>query len=510
MIPKKRILLLYPQTGFSGSYVRHLPLSLLYTAIGPIAADFEIDVVDVRLCPDEWRKEVSRRISDETFLVGISVMSGPPIFSALEISRWLKQEYPQILVAWGGAHVTFNGGSVFAESCVDFAVSGYGSLPFARLAKHLRRDSDALPLDKISGLSYRGSSPGCVVTVPRDDVHEIIDYRKIPYHLIEENLHLYGQLGTTDRVFSMYSAMGCPYRCSFCSSPAQYRDMREKYLPLLPQEVADHIEYVYHRYNASYIYFIDDDSFVNLRHVEAIIDEINRRGIQVKLGFRGARINEILKMDDAYLTKLASNGTNILHIGVESGSQRMLDLMKKDCTIEDILEANRKMARHSEITAAYNFLIGLPGETLEDLKATSSLITKLISDNSSAILFSPNKYLPLPGTDLYQMAIQYGYKPPGTLEEWAKIENEGDFYQTWYTSGMLQMIHMMQVTSYFVDNKLLKLHTGTAIKYRLLRFVGIVYGPLARFRFRHGITACLLEYRLFKFLYKYIVGMGRV
>jgi len=501
---RKRILLLYPLMGLSGAYVRHLPLSLLYAAIGSIGEGFEIDLIDTRLHPDSWRSEVAGRITAETILAGISVMTGTPISSALEISRWLKQEYPQIPIVWGGPHVTFNGGTVLAESSIDYAVSGYGSTPLASLAKNLRGDDNAPPLTEVAGLSFRDGSAGGIVMIPQDDVHEVVAYREIPYHLVEGDLRRYGQLETGEIIFPLYSAMGCPYHCSFCSSPAQYRQMKDRYSPLLPEEVADHIEYVSRTYGATYIYFIDDDSFVNTGHVETIIDEILRRGIQVKLGFRGARINEILRMDDSYLAKLAAAGTDILHIGAESGSQRMLELMNKNCTVADILEVNRKLARHPEITAAYNWLIGLPGETLEDLAATSELIMKLIADNRSAIIFSPNKYRPLPGTELYQAAVEFGYSPPKDLAGWAIVENEGDFRPSWYSPEFARMIDMIQVTSYFVDDKLSKVHVGSTFKYAVIRFLGRLYSPVARFRLRHGISACLIEYRLYNLLYRFI------
>lgn len=502
---RKRILLLYPLMGFSGSYVRHIPLSILYAAIGSIAEGFEIDIVDVRLHPDSWQKEISSRISDETILVGISVMSGAPISSALLISRWFKVEFPQIPMVWGGPHVTFSGGTVLAEKSIDYAVSGYGSLPLARLAKYLRGDVDALERGKILGLSFRDGGSDKILSIPPDDVHESFDYRDIPYYLISNDLHRYWQLETTERIFPLYSAMGCPYQCSFCSSPAQYRRMKNSYVSLLTQDVVDHIEYVHKKFEASYIYFIDDDSFVNLVHVESIIDEIMRRGIKVKLGFRGARINEILKMDDAYLSKLAAAGTNILHIGAESGSERMLELMNKNCTVADTLEVNRKLSRHPEITAAYNWLIGLPGESQEDLLATCRLILQLIEENPTAIIFPPNKYRPLPGTELYQMAVQYGYHPPESLEEWATVENEGNLSMAWYSPESVRMIKMMQVTSYFVDDKLSKVQALSTLKYAFIRLIGRLYMPFARFRLRYGITSFLVEYRLFNFLYNSIV-----
>lgn len=495
---KHKILLVYPKLGMSGSLVRHLPLSLLYAAIDSIKAGFEISIVDVRLNPQNWEKDIALKMSTDTIIVGLSVMTGAPIKNALEISRWIKTKYPDIKVVWGGAHATFNGQEILTEPGVDYALAGYGSMPLARLARYLRGDSEVPHLSKIPGLLYRGN--GKVLIVPPESKFELTDYRDIPYYLIESNLDQYGQLDNKDRIFSMYSVMGCPYKCTFCSSPAQYKNFKKKYEYLSPQDVADHIEYVHNKYGASYIYFIDDDSFVNLSHVEGIIDEINRRGLKVKLGFRGARINEIKKMSDEYLSKLAEAGTNIMHIGAESGSQKTLDLIKKNCTVEDIIEVNKKMARHPEIKTAYNWIVGLPGETLDDLRRTQKLMMRLIKDNHSALIFIPNKFRPLPGTVLYELALKYGYRKPKRLEDWKDIEAEGDYRPPWYTRKVLEQINMMQVASFFIDNKIIKLKTGNTVKFKLLRFLAVLYSPIVKFRFKYGVSDVLIEYKLFQWV----------
>lgn len=493
----RRLLLVYPSMGMSGALVRHIPLSLLYAAIDALKAGFAVDIVDVRLNPAGWREDINRRISGDTILVGISVMTGTPVRSALEITRWLKAQHPGLPVVWGGPHVTFCGAEVLAEPDIDFAVCSYGSLPLCRLACHLRGDSDALQLQQIPALLFRDVVTAEVRSNPLDHTFEIPDYRDIPYHLVEAELDRYGQLDAAERIFPLYSSMGCPYHCSFCSSPAQYAGMEKKYLPISAHEVVDHVEYVHSRYSAGYIYFIDDDSFVDLAHVTAIIDEIARRGIHVRLGFRGARVDEILRMDDDFLSKLAAAGTTILHIGAESGSQRMLDLMRKGCTVADIVQVNRRLARHPEITAAYNWVVGVPTETVEDLKKTRDLILLLLQENPAAIIFAPNTYRPLPGTELYELAAGHGYQRPERPDDWINIEVEGDFRLPWLSSEFNRMVEMMRVTSYFIDDKPLKLNTGNTLQFRLLRFATYFYGPVARFRFRYGIATFLLEQRLF-------------
>jgi len=504
-LSRPRILLVYPKLGMSGSFVNHMPLSLLYAAVDSIKGGFDVDILDVRLSPETWQDDLSKKTDENTIIVGISVMTGTPIRYAQEISAFVKRTLPHAKIVWGGPHATFNGTEILQDGNVDFAIAGYGSEPFHLLAKAVCNSDDALPYNEINGLIYRDNA-GEAVAVPTSNTFEFIDFRDIPYYLVEADLNRYGQLDNDMRIFSMYSVMGCPYKCAFCSSPAQYRAIKKKYQPLTASDVADHIEFVHQRYGANYIYFIDDDSFAKLSHVEGIIDEINRRNIKVSLGFRGARINEIKRMDDAFLTKLAAAGTDIMHIGAESGSQRILDLIRKDCTPEDIIAVNQKMARHPEIKTGYNWIVGLPGETVEDLRLTQKLMLRLINDNPSAILFIPNKFHPLPQTELFELALEYGYVKPTTLEDWVEMEVEGLYRPPWYTDEISASIDMMQVVSYFVDNKINKVDTGNTLKYRVARLLAGIYTPLARLRLQVGYSGLLIENFLLRRVAAYYRG----
>lgn len=492
---QQRILLIYPEMGLSGAYVRHLPLSLLYAAVDSLKAGFAIDIVDTRLCPDSWQEEIGRKVTPETILAGVSVISGTPVSSALKITHWLKNKYPSLSTVWGGPHANFNPGDILTESCVDYVISGYGSRPLSQLARSIVTTSRNI--SAIHGLSYHNPADGVLVALPPEPLFEYHDFRDIPYFLLEPVMDQYGQLDRSERVFPLYSTLGCPYNCSFCSSPRLYRDIPKKYELIPPEEVADHIEFLVTRYQATYIYFIDDDSFVELSHVASIIDTIEKRGLKVKLGFRGARIDEIARMDAGYLAMLVKAGTDILHIGAESGSQRMLDLMGKNLKVQEIIEVNRKLAQQPQIKAAYNWIIGLPGETLEDLTATRKLVLQLVQDNPTAIIFPPNKYRPLPGTSLYAAAVQHGYSTPKLHEDWGNVEVEGDFTPPWYTPQFAATVNMMQVAAYFIDKKFFKLSTGSKAKDLLLRIASFLYHPLAILRYRYGITTLLIEHWLY-------------
>lgn len=500
---RRKVLLIQPRLGFSGVFVVHMPLGPLYAAAEIVARGIEVEVLDLRLHPETWREAVRAKLSDETLLVGLSVMTGQPIRHAIELGRLVKSIDPGVAVAWGGPHVTFAPESVMDEPSCDYAISSYASKPLDQLVRALMEGTDP---SVIPGVSMRRD--GVVVRTPEAKEFEHIPFRQIPYHLVGDP-RSYGQLDDGRIVFSMYSVLGCPYQCTFCSSPAQYRGTPGKlWVRLEAAEVVDHIEYVMDRYNAGYIYFIDDDSFVSLKHVEGILDEIDRRGLKIPLGFRGARINEIKRMSDEFLSRLAAAGTDIMHVGAESGSDRILKLIKKDCTVEDILACNRKLARHPEITIGYNFMIGLPSETLAELHATRDLWLRLLDENPRAIIFTPNKFRPLPGTELFDLAIkEWGYKPPRTLEEWADVELESDTTFPWYPDGMERFCNLLFVSSYFVDDKIFRFSKGNTPFYRAIRAAVQAYGPVARWRLRHGYDQFLFEHPAYHALRKGILAL---
>ena len=302
---KNRVVMVYPHQGFSGTYVKHMPLSLLYASSELVKDGFDVKILDTRTVSGDWRDDLKDLLNDDTLCVGLSVMSGSPIKHAIQIGRFVKSINPDIPVVWGGPHATFYPETILRdeESC-DFVISGYASESFHDLAKAMQ--AGEYPRD-VNGACWREN--GEIKTNPDTQKEfEFIDYRDIPYDLIDDFSH-YGQLDQDKRIFSMYSAMGCPYQCTFCSSPAQYKPIKgKKWVPLKAEAIIDHVQYVVEKYDANYIYFIDDDSFPSLEHVEAIIDGIKERNLPVGIGFRGARINEIKRMSDEFLEKLASAG----------------------------------------------------------------------------------------------------------------------------------------------------------------------------------------------------------
>ncbi|MBF0502704.1 MAG: B12-binding domain-containing radical SAM protein [Candidatus Riflebacteria bacterium] len=492
------VLLIQPTMGITGEFALHPPLSLLYVAAGLKKNGFQPIIIDHRVHYDRWQISLLEQLARKPVYVGITVMSGAPIRHSIEVSQFVKQ-HSRIPVVWGGSLATLAPQDILREPFVDFTVSGSGFSSAWKLAQALQslasgNDSDTI-FDDIPGLGFKRGKD--FFFRPRFHGFEHVPYQDIPYDLISD-YSVYTQIGSRERIFPIYGAYGCPYQCAFCISPSMYRDYHQKWMPLSPIEIADHIEFLMSRFGATEIYFYDDDSFVNPDHVRAFMTEIKRRGLKPRLSFRGARINEILTMNDAFLDDLADGGTHILHIGIESGSPRILKLFRKGVTVDDILEANRRLARNSRIIAAYNWILGTPSETPDDIAQTIKLITTLLKENPRAFIFQPNKFHPIPGTELASLAERFGYRRPATLQAWIDEECEGEKIEPWYSKKTNSIIRMLQVTSYFIDRKPELLLEAKSAKNSLIKFLMRLYRPIARFRFRYRITAALWEYGVFQ------------
>lgn len=246
-----------------------------------------------------------------------------------------------------------------------------------------------------------------------------------------------------------------------------------------PETVVAHLERVIRDYDIHGFNFTDDNLFINLNHAYKLMEQIVRKDLRIKIGKLHIRIDSIRKMDDDFFKLLNRAGVERFTIGVESGSQRVLDLIKKSLTVEQVLEASRKLAGTS-ILPHYLFMMGLPTETPEELGQSIRLSERLLRENPRAAK-SFNIYMPYPGTELYRFAVELGLKEPKRLEDWSPLNYRYVPKESpWIVPGTKKLLSALDFPLMFM---------GTNFTYKkthpIVRGLAKLYYPLARYRIEH-------------------------
>jgi anaerobic magnesium-protoporphyrin IX monomethyl ester cyclase len=196
-------------------------------------------------------------------------------------------------------------------------------------------------------------------------------------------LHAHGRFS-----LNAISSRGCPFRCNWCAKPIFGDNFRVNE----PYQVAAEMLELRDRYGAGHIWFADDIFGLNRRWVSSFADEVERRDAQ--LPFKIQARADLMTRDVA--ASLARAGGEEVWMGVESGSQTVLDAMEKGLRVDDVYEA-RENLREAGVRACFFLQFGYPGETWADIRKTVDLVRRTRPDDIGVSLSYP-----LPNTRFYQ------------------------------------------------------------------------------------------------------------
>jgi radical SAM superfamily enzyme YgiQ (UPF0313 family) len=218
------------------------------------------------------------------------------------------------------------------------------------------------------------------------------------------------------RQLDFYSSQGCPYRCAFCADPYVYN---RRWSGLRGSRMLFDVFDAVKKYRIEDVLFQDENFFANRNRVLEFC-----RGVgDHRMTFSWAatsRADQIAPLDDEFLKAAANANLRKVLIGAESGSQEMLDLMKKDTLTEETIVSAEKLAKHG-IGAAFNFIVGFPEEGFDNTLKTLATIKEIKRINRE-FEFSVFFFTPFPGTELFNYIEKKGYRLPRTLSEWSDID----------------------------------------------------------------------------------------
>lgn len=459
-----------------------LPLALLHAAT-LVDKEYEIKLIDQRI-DTHWPESLRRELMKEPLCVGITSMTGPQIYNALAASEIVKRE-SDVPVVWGGIHPSLLPRQTLEDENIDIVVQGEGELAFYELVKALEsRES----LQGIPGIWYK--EDGKIGSNPERELLDLNELPDIPYHLVDVKEYLPGYMGKS--TLYMQTSRGCPYNCAYCYNPVYNR---RRWRALTPERTLERIKRAVQDYKPENIYFVDDSFFIDPDRCEEIVRGIMEENIDVDWQAQGVNVDEAERMDERYIRLLEESGCLRLSFGLESGSSRMLSLIRKRHTVESAIQANKKFSNFN-IVVYYSFITGFPTETEDDLQQTIRLIFRLLKDNPRARTSPVYIFTPYPGTEMFGLAIESGFVPPGTLKEWASF-SYSSANLSYMPKEKREMLESLYISSTFVDKKFNEYNVSPIIK-----LFAEIYRPIARYRVKNLFFKFMIERSLREIFFK--------
>lgn len=415
------------------------PLGLLYVAAPLVKNNFNVKIIDEE-ANSYWFEELNKELDKSTICVGVSSMTGGQILGGLRFSKIVKRRF-NIPVVWGGLHASMLPEQTVKNDLVDIVVRGEGEEAFLKIANALKQHNT---LKDIPSVWWKEN--GRIYSNTGGQFINLNNLPSLPYHLLDWEVYVKAKRSShpnCQRVFDIHTDRGCPHRCGFCYN-LNINAFSWRYFTAA--NVVEQIEYLVNKFSLDGINFLGDNFFVNKRRVAEICKEIIKRNIKVTW-HADCRIDYFVKYDDSFISLLKQSGCRLLTFGIESGSQRILDLINKDLKIDDIFKVNEKLKKW-RMGVGYHFMAGFPEETRDDVLHTYKMMMKLFSSYPRANFLGPSVYTPYPGTPLYDKCLEMGFVPPHQLDDWANFgwdeKTSLPFIKPEYSKWLIKSINVIE------------------------------------------------------------------
>jgi len=418
-----------------------VPLGLGYVASVLLQEGHKVEIWDINAY--RWSKEeVEEKIKNISY--DIAGIGG--IVTVYKYVKWLvntlKKYHPEKKIIIGGSLGSSIPKIMLEKNPVDIVCIGEGEETAEELFNLLENGGD---LHSVKGIWFKDDNGSICANEKREPIKNLDTLPLPAWDLFPMDTYLKNPVGAPNRnkwvdgsstegtlSMNLFASRGCPYQCIYC-----YHDfMGQSYRCRSPENVINEIGILYQRYNVKYFHFIDDEFVMSKDFVykfcsliKELMKEINEK---ITWGCSG-RAN---LMSEDLISVMADSGCTLIGYGIESGSQKMLDLIKKRFTVEQAKNAVKWTKKHLG-WADCSFMVGYPGETKETIRETIDFCKEL--NLTPEVIFFITPY---PGTELYQMAVAEG-----------KIEDEEEYLLNLGEQGEKVRVNFTD----FSDEKLTKI-----------------------------------------------------
>ncbi|MBW1782635.1 MAG: cobalamin-dependent protein [Deltaproteobacteria bacterium] len=391
-----KITLIWPPSPFLIDQRAFPPLGVLYLAAYLEANGVQVEVADMTDREDDLEAALIPHTGADLYGVSSSTPQYPQSLRILDI---IRRHDPEATTVIGGPHA-----SSLPEKCLrdgfDFVVAGEGERAFLDLIHRIEK----------------GSVREKVISAP-----SIRDLDSIPFparHLIDLTSYAYdidGGKGTT-----LFTSRGCPYACAFCSKDVWPKGVRFNSSGYVMNE----LRHIMDVYGFRHFLFLDDSLTLHTKRVFELCRQIEPLGIKWRCYARTSTTKETLQA-------MKSAGCVEVGVGVESGSQKILDMVNKGETVEENTHFV-EMCKDIGLTANVFIMIGLPGETYETVEETRRWMDRVRPQK-----FGFNMFMPYAGTPIYNHPEKYDIRIYDVPDDKSWIKGRQGEYNVFVSTGEL-------------------------------------------------------------------------
>lgn len=399
------------------------PLGLAYLAAALQEAKREVSIIDAVAMAPEHRfptgnprfyghgldgPGIAARIPAGTTLIGVSCMFSESWPLVRQVLADLRRSFPDVPIVVGGEHATALPALTLRDSEADLVVLGEGEETIVELVDALSRGRQ---LATVPGLAYL-SGGEVHQTARRSRIRALDALPRPAWQLVPIDAYLdrglaYG-IGRA-RTMPLLATRGCPYQCTFCSSPMMWTT---RWSARAVGEVLDEMEWAVERWRVTHFDFYDLTAILRRDWILEFCDGIARRGLDLRLQIPSGTRSEAL--DSATLIALYRSGVRHLVYAPESGSPSLLRRIKKKIRLDNMLRS-MESAVAVGMTVKCNLMMGFPDETHDEALETLNFCRTLARIGVQDINVGP--FCPYPGSELYD-----------EIEARQPLSTEGDAY----------------------------------------------------------------------------------
>jgi radical SAM superfamily enzyme YgiQ (UPF0313 family) len=385
------------------------PLGLAYLAACARDAGHDVHAVDAvgQDLENVWRygdrqdiwlrglsfESILEEIDPETEVIGVGCMFSCQWPPTRDLLKLLRQRFPNAKILLGGEHASAMPAQVLEETPIDVCVIGEGEETFVELLERIQKNES---FDDVKGIAWR--SPGGIQITPNRTRIREIDAIPLPYWELfpVEKYIAYGSPhgAVRGRSMPMLATRGCPYQCTFCSSPQMWTTT---WRPRQSKLVVDEMVLLNERYGATDFHFEDLTAVVKRSWILEFCQELSSRRLNFTWQLPSGTRSEAI--DEEVARRMVEAGCRNFSYSIESGSAETLRIIKKKIHLDKV-HTSARAALRAGIRLQVTFILGFPHETWRHARDTYREIARCAWIGFHE--FNCCAFSPLPNTEAFE------------------------------------------------------------------------------------------------------------